>query len=149
MNLNGKWDYDYRYTRFQPTFVDKIDIKNIIDILNYKRYNVDNFRLLSVADPKMVVEGSESMEPARIYFSKDSRPFDNSNKPKGWNVYYDNGKQILEMDIELICEIRNRRSAIMNSKVGEKDDKIEPFHVRLEEISKSIWNSLREWAISL
>lgn len=149
MNTNGKWDYDFRYVKFQPTRVENIDIKSIIDILNYKRYTVENFKLLSVADPKLVVENTEAVESAKIYFSKEARPIDNSNKPKGWSIYYVDGIQILEMDRETITEVYNRRSSIMNSKVGEFEQKITPFHERLDEISKTLWISLRDWARTL
>ena len=149
MNPNAKWDMDYRYYKFQPTCIEKIDIKAIIDILNYKKYNVDNFRLLSVADPKQIVQMGEAVEAAKIYFSKDARSIDNSNKPKGWNIYYENGIQILGVERETIRDIVNRRSAILNSRVGEMDEKITPFHDYLEDISKNIWSSLRDWARAL
>lgn len=149
MNVNARWDLDYRYMNLQPTYIEKIDIKSIIDILNYKRYTVDNFRLLSVADPKQVVKSGEAVEAAKIYFSKDARPIDNSNKPKGWSVYYDNGIQILGIDRETVTEILNKRSAILNSRIGEMDDKIAPFHSYLEEVSRNVWSSLRDWARTL
>lgn len=149
MNQNAKWDMDYRYFKFQPTYIEKIDIKAIIDILNYKRYFVDNFRLLSVADPKQVVKMGEALEAAKIYFSKDARSIDNSNKPKGWCIYYENGIQILGVDPETTREIVNKRSAILNSRVGEMDEKITPFHDYLEDMNRNIWSSLRDWARTL
>lgn len=145
----SKWKHDHRYEKFQPTIIGKIDIKAIIDILNYKKYGVMNFRLLSIADPKNVVSDFESAEMAKIYFQKDSRPIDNTGKPKGWEICYENGIQVLIMNPGVFEDLKTRRNAISNSMPGEREDKTLRFSDFIDSVNEEMWSQLYAWSMKI